>query len=467
MNIMRKSINTYILFIILSFLLLTCAKPADFDNKAYQYASFRDVPGITEDEIKAVEALKEKHDVFVYGMIMTNETFYDEDGKIRGFSALVCNWLTKLFEIQFKPAIYTWNDLLSGLASGEIDFSGELTATPERRRTYYMTDAIAERSIKYMRLAGSAPLQSIAALRPQRYAFLEGSTTVNNISTHLSNENFEIILVDNCDTAYSLLKNGEADAFFGEGVEASFDIYADVAAYDVFPVIYGQVSLTTQKHDYIPVISVMQKVLENDGLRYLTELHNSGEQDYMRHKLSIRLTEEERNFILNNPVISFAVENDTYPVSFYDTRNKEWQGIAVDVLKEVGLLTDLSFKVINSPQTQWPVLLKMLEDGEIDLLMLSQSRLLMYTHFHEHVGFKANIIFDYPFESTFGFYRNEAVLASIVDKALNLVDTKGITNYWISKSYDYRRKLVETQRPLLIGVSAMTLCVLILLIILF
>ena len=556
MCVMKGRVKIILLFSALSFLILACVKPGDLSDRVYQYASLKDVPGITEEEIKAIEALRETYNSFVYGMIMTNETFYDEEGKIGGFSVLFCGWLTELFGIQFKPAIYTWSDLLTGLASGEIDFSGELTATSERRKTYHMTDAIAERSIKYIRIADSAPFQIITMLRPLRYAFLIGATTINDVSAHLKNEEFEILLVDDCDMAYEMLKNGEIDAFFGEGVEAYFDIYPDVTSYNVFPVIYGQVSLTTQKNDLAPIISVMQKILENNGIRYLTELYNSGEGDYMRHKMLMRLTEQERDFIKNNPVIPFAAEHDTYPVSYYDTRNKNWQGIAIDVLKEVELLTGLKFEIVNSPQTQWPVLLKMLEDGEaliiselirtderegrfvwpqnsvftdypallskmdssnfkinevlflkvgileetgqgamfrrwfpnhrntieylnmdsgfqalesgkIDLLMLSQSRLLMYTHLHEQVGFKANIIFDYPFESTFGFYKNETILASIVDKTLNLVDKKGITDYWMSKAYDYRRKLVEAQRPLLIGVSVMSLCVLILLLILF
>ena len=42
---------------------------------------FIDVSGITEDEMKAVESLGEMRIFFVCGMIMTNETFYNEDAE--------------------------------------------------------------------------------------------------------------------------------------------------------------------------------------------------------------------------------------------------------------------------------------------------------------------------------------------------------------------------------------------------
>ena len=51
------------------------------------HASFKDIPGITEDEIKAIEALQKQNTSFVYGSALSTEGFYDEDGEVRGFSA--------------------------------------------------------------------------------------------------------------------------------------------------------------------------------------------------------------------------------------------------------------------------------------------------------------------------------------------------------------------------------------------
>jgi len=540
-------------YLVLIFVLfMACGNISERGNNAvFPYKKFTDIPTVTQYEIDAIEEINKKTDAFVYGMIITTETFYDDDQNIGGFSALLCDWLSNFFGIKFVPAIFTWDNLLNGLAAGEIDFTGELSASEERRKMYYMTETIAERSIKYMRLQNSVPLDIIAGNRPLRYAFLEGSTTADDISKHLMKEKFDVFLVSNCHMAYTMLKNGEIDAFFGEGVEASFDIYADIVTQEVFPAFFSSVSLSSQKPELLPFITVVQKALESGAIHYLTELYNKGEHDYLKHKLFMRLNDEEKSYIQNQSAVAFAAEYDNYPISFYDTRKKEWQGIALDALREVGYLTGLSFNVANKPNTERSALLKMLEKGEasiisellcsggsgdrfirisnmvftdypallskidfryikinevlflkvglvdereqsemfrrwfpnhmntvsfpsvnaafralergeIDLLMSSQSRLLAYTHFLEQVGFKANITFDYPLESTFGINKDNEILCSIIDKAITLVNTKEIKSFWFNKTYDYRRNLVEAQIPLFIGLFILSLCIIIL-----
>ena len=100
-----------------------------------RFTSLENVPGITEDEIKAVEKLRERKS-FVFGANLSTEAFYRENGAVGGYVALLCEWLSELFGIRFEPAVYSWSELVAGLESNEIDFSGELTATEERRKIY-------------------------------------------------------------------------------------------------------------------------------------------------------------------------------------------------------------------------------------------------------------------------------------------------------------------------------------------
>jgi len=509
----------------------------------FQYASFKDIPGITDDEIKAIEALREQNDFFVYGIMPTTEAFYDEDNTIRGYATLFCAWLSEFIGIPFKPVVYEWIDLIEGLESGAIDFSGDLSPTEERRETYLMTGPIAQRTIKYIRLKNSPPIVEIAATRPLRLIFFDGSNTYDHVVSSGAFDTFEDFYVRDNAEAYQLLESGKADAVLTENVlEAAFDSYGDVTSEDFFPMIYSPVSLTTKNPSLESVISVVQKALQNDGLRYLTSLYSQGYREYLKHKLFMRLSDEEKAHIQTNPVVSFTAENDNYPISFYNTRENMWQGVAFDVLAEIQALTGLTFEIANDPETDWSVLLQMLEEGktamitelirseerkglflwpdsyfmtdfyallsrtefpdintseipyarvglsrgtahaalfknwfpdheytteyentnaafdaldrgEIDLVMSSQHQFLTFTNFRELPGYKINVAFDRLFESTFGFNRNEAVLCSIVDKALSMIDAKTISGHWIRRTYDYRVKLVEAQRPWFIGMS--------------
>jgi len=520
------------------------------------FATYRDIPGVTDEEIRSIETLREKRPRFVYGMLSTTEMFVGEDGRIEGFAALFCDWLSRLFGIPFKPAVYNWGDLIAGLKSNEIDFTGELTATDERRKSYFMTDAIAERWIKSFRLEGSKPIIEIIQSRPIRCCFLEGTVTINDVTSHFMDK-YEIVLVNNDSSAYQMLKSGKADVYFEENTaEAQFALYGDVIAEDFLPVIYNPVSMTTNNPEFKHIISVVQKALQNGAIGYLTGLYNKGENQHRRHMLFMRLSEEEKAYMRSHRVVSFVAEYDNYPISFYNKYDRKWQGIAHDVLRELEMLTGLTFEIINDENTEWPELqsklsrgdasmvsellrtpereelfiwpktaimtdhyaliskldyprlrindvlsvsvgliketayaalfinwfpdhknaveyestnaaFDALERGEVDLVMANLSQLLMLTNYYERTGYRANIVFDFVSESTFGFNKNEALLCSIVDKALLLVDTKGISGQWMRKTYNYSAKLAKMHRFWLIIVAVLLFSILVLLFILF
>jgi len=561
MRIVDRIICATLAAIMMTALFLPCEGAAEHQqSELWRSISYKHIPGVTVKEIEAIEALRDRGTVFVYGMAPSTEafahTFDVGSDEIGGYAVLFCDWLTGLFDMPFVPALYEWGELLAGLEAHTIDFTGELTATEERQRIYWMTGAIAERSVKRFRAEGSAPLTETAASRPLRYAFLEDSTTVAAVSQHLTGA-YETVMINDFDVVYHMLKNLEVDVFFDESIsEAAFDTYGDIYSEDFFPLIYNPVSLCTQNPDLVSVISVVQRALQAGAIRYLTELYNQGHQEYIRHKLLVQLTEEEHAYIRTNPVVPFVAEYDNYPLSFYNTREGQWQGIVFDVLREVEGLTGLSFQLINGQHEEWPVLLQMLEDGqasviselirteeregrflwpdtailsdqyalvsksdfknvsvneilyvkvglpkgtahsvlfqewfpnhgntvefdntedaldalerdEIDMIMTSQNQLLVLTNYRELPGYKANLVFDLSFESTFGFHLEDALLCSIVDKALSLVDTKGIAGQWTRKTYDYREKMARSRLPWLIGASVLLFCVLILLSVLF
>jgi signal transduction histidine kinase/CheY-like chemotaxis protein/ABC-type amino acid transport substrate-binding protein len=358
------------LFFVLCSFVLACEKTTPpLPTPHSPFATFRDIPGVTDGEIAKIEALRRDHKSFIYGMTMTTEAFTNTDDTIGGYTALFCGRLTELFGIPFIPVIYPWDDLVAGLANHEIDFTGELTSTEERRKLWFMTDEIAKRPINYFRIADSTPIPEIVKMRPVRYVLLEETITADAITSMLVPGTYEIIFTANSDLAYDLLKNGDADAFIDEGpAEASFDIYGDVITSNFLPLIYESVSMSTQNPDLEPVISVVQKILTNGGIRELNKLYNAGYYDYLKYKLFNQLTEKERLYIQNHPVIHFAAESGNYPICFYNAPESQWQGIAIEVLREVELLTGLRFEHNKDENAVFADQLKMLEDGKVSMI---------------------------------------------------------------------------------------------------
>jgi signal transduction histidine kinase len=366
----RGSIRAVISLALAATLALTLLPACSLQNQnstTGEYPVFltvNDIPGVTAEELAALDELRTQRESLSYGMLLTTETFYDANGEIQGFSRLFCNWLTELFQMPFEPQVYEWGDLVEGLSAESIDFTGEMTATPERKATYLMTDAIAERSVKYMRLRDGRPLAELAQERPLRYAFLEGTTTIDAVSPLVEYE-FESVMVIDYETAYQMMVDGTVDAFFAEGVaEAAFDTYGNVIAHEFFPLIYGPVSLTTHNPQLEPIVSIVQKALDAGVLRYLTDMYNSGHQEYLRHKLSLLLTDEEREYLANTTTVPFLAEHDNYPISFFNNHEDSWQGVAFDILAEIEGLTGLTFTRANGLESEWPALLGELERGD-------------------------------------------------------------------------------------------------------
>jgi len=364
---MRKFRILYLVIAILSLLQLCGCVAASAESSAP--SDFRKITGVTPEEIVAVGELRTKYsDGFEIAMMAPNtECFVDDNGELRGYTALLCEWLSELFDIRFTPVFYDWQEILEGLADYSIDFTGEITATPERREFLYMTSSIAERPIKVISRFGSKRFAEIALVRPVRYCFLAGTTTYDYIKPYVSN--IEAVYAADFAEVVELFARDEIDAFVADGTaEAIFDADPTIVAEDFSPMIYAPVSLATQNPELLPIINVVQKILADEHSRYLSELYRQGYTDYLRHKLEVQFTEEERQYIAEHvdsgTPVNFVIEFDNYPISFYNEREGEWQGVAYDVLREISMLTGLTFKEINNQAVPWSELLQMLKSGE-------------------------------------------------------------------------------------------------------
>ena len=343
---------------------------ADMGDPLPVFHDFRDIPGVTAQEISAIESLQKQYPSLTYGMLSTTETFVRDNGGIGGYSALFCAWMSDLFGIEFVPRIYDWDTLITGFEKGDIDFTGELTSTPERLEKYIMTGTFTERAIKAFRTRGSERLPDIAKHRKPRYAFLYGTTTIDAI---VNSSEFPIapVLVDTEEEAIAMLREGSVDAFMAEEHgEAIFP--DDIAGENIFPVVYSPISFSTTRPELEPIVRVFDKYLKNGAFFQLMDLYSQGHEEYLSHKLYSWLTEDEKAYLAKHDAdglpVPIAAEYDAYPASFYNKQEGQWQGIAIDVLARVSALSGLNFSIVNQREENWAALLKRLEDGDVALI---------------------------------------------------------------------------------------------------
>jgi signal transduction histidine kinase/ActR/RegA family two-component response regulator len=530
--------------------------PENVQPAVQHFSSYIDIPGVTSAEVTAIENLKLRTTIFTYGMTMSTECFRTESNITSGFSALYCQWLSDLFGIKFRPVVYEWDKLLAGIASHDISFSGEIPANLEDNGTYFMTDSISERRIKIVSTEGADRLEILARSRPLHYGFLAGTNTEALVSPYIS-QAYESVQVLNYNEAYLKLVLKEIDMLFmDETVEGIFSLYGNLMIQDFQPITYNMVSMATADPELEPIISVVRKYMQSAGSYLIAQMYSTGHRDYQRYVLNSRLTLEERRYIRQHQEseepIAVAIEADDYPMSFYNGKENAWQGIAVDLLKEIEDLSGLRFVFANSPNTPLQEVMDMpaegkaqmmmgmvrtlsrkkgylasdshylidnyafislsnsqdvsladvpyrkvglvtgtasaemfaelfpnhhntvdyrdrhsaiqaLGRGETDLLMGTRNLLLLITNYMEQTGYKANLVLRRPYECSFSFAAEESALASIVNKAQNLMDTGAVVDNWTRRVFDYSGALARAQLPYLVGVSILLAVILALL----
>ena len=84
MSRISKFICISLVALLLVILLAYNITEVDKSDNPVQFKSFRDIPGITEYEIQAIEKLKEQYSHFVYGSVPSTEAFQNENGELGG-----------------------------------------------------------------------------------------------------------------------------------------------------------------------------------------------------------------------------------------------------------------------------------------------------------------------------------------------------------------------------------------------
>ena len=344
--------------------------------------SYRAIPGVTAEEIAAVEALISSHDHFSYGSLYSTEAFVRQDGTSAGFSIMFPDLLSNLFGVPFVQEFSPRESLATSIDNNTIDFTSDISSTIETMQQYFMTNPVAGRSIGLFLHGDPDRFTNEKDLAGHRVGFFADTATTLSILRVYPLLNFEVVDVQGVQESVENLRAGVVDAVITEGNMAyAFSNYPDIFHKEIFPLAYTPVRLITANPDLAPIISVVNKYIEAGGIDKLEALYRQGHEEYDQFEFSQLLTPEERGYLetlkINNTKVPIALENENYPVSFFDVKYGAYQGIAVDILDEISQLAGINFTVVTSNTQTWAQILGHVERGDAALvseLRHSQAR---------------------------------------------------------------------------------------------
>ncbi|MCL1999290.1 MAG: ATP-binding protein [Turicibacter sp.] len=403
------------LFILLVLVLVACS-----DDEISHISSFYDIPGITPYEIVEIEALLANREYLVYGMLLSDETFHDIDGNISGFAVRISEWMSGFFGIPVIPVIVEWHELMAGLENGNIDLTSQLASTPLREITHIMTDPIVMRPLSYT----LNPTEGLDLPPAPLLALFESEYTVGVLEQFNIFDGLQMVFVETLADAEDLLLNGYADAFFGDGSIGLTLINDELVSNTVQPYIFKQTPIMARQSELAPIINAIQLFISNSGIRDIGAIYAEGLIDFNRFAFKTSIGLAERAFIETDTEINVGVLAFNYPIGFYSQQNSQFEGAAIDVLKEIEQLSDLRFNFIDITDSALDIrdevdmivsvnyVLEGMEDFILSNTSIFSSNYALISHVDEmginvnevlykNVGLVANSAYEYLFNSYF------------------------------------------------------------------
>ena len=381
----RKSFRFLILLAALIFTLYlhsSCrsgTKPAPFDINSVK--SYREIPGITEAEITDVEAIKSKRLSFSYGAVLSTEAFELSDGAAgaagagtyAGFTPLLCRLLSELFGIPFVPEFHDLDSVIGGVRDKRIDFTGELAAADARKLNCFATLPVAGRFLSIFTYGQGENIEKEENLNGLKVGFLRDTDTARLVLNFYPFLEFTSVDVRDSRDASEKLISGEIDAFVGDSLIAyDFPDTCPVKIREFFSMIYKPVSVVTANPGLTPLLKVIDKYMAAGGAARFGNLYREGSFIFTKQKLFRSFCAEEKDYLsrlaAEGGKLYIALENDNYPVSFYSEAEEKYQGIASDLLSEMGRLLDVDFKIYPGLGVAQEDLLNKLSTGALSMV---------------------------------------------------------------------------------------------------
>ena len=294
--------------------------------------------------------------------------FINQNGEPDGIGKDLVDELNQRLDNRIRIQSGNWKQIYDDVVNKKLDFILDITPKPSRLANFNFTSLYLEVPHVIIARKQASFIANAAALKGKTLALEEGFGNVNYFRQNYPA--VSIRLYPDTRKALEAVSRGDADAYAGNRVVAMYliDQYAlnNLKVHGTLKKGGSRLAIGTRK-DYPILRDILQLALDDIGDKKIRSIRNRwlGISDTRLTSVEkIELSNEEKNWIQQHPLIRLGVDPGWAPIEYID-EDGHYQGLSSAYIEYIGQLTGLKFA---PPQRiKWSNMLKKLQRREIDL----------------------------------------------------------------------------------------------------
>ncbi len=295
--------------------------------------------------------------------------FRGEDGKSQGIADDYLALIGRKLGVRFEPMkTESWAESLNLVKKRDADMVVVATKTPERMKYMSFTNPYVDFPVHIISRKGQPVIPSLADLQGKTVATVKGFAI--NEYVKKKNPNIKLVMKPSVEAVLKSVSTGEADTALLNMATTSFTIEkTKVTNLRVDGIIDFSYSLAFASRNDWPMLT---RILE----KALTSVTKQDKKEILRKWITISpgkeaidselaLTEEEKKWLDEHPVILAASDPKWPPMEFLDEKGK-FSGMVADYMALIEKRLGVQIKIV--PQDSWSDALKNARDRKVSVL---------------------------------------------------------------------------------------------------
>ena len=298
--------------------------------------------------------------------------FQGGQGEHTGIAADILVLAAGRVGLKVEPQFGPWSEMLSKLQQGQIDLAPEIYHTEERAKVLAYSRPFLPLHNAIFAAHDEENINEITDLTGRTVAVEKGYAMEGFLkSTH---PDINRVVVNSTLEALRLVSIGKADAYIGSQYVASYLIDKNLL-HGVKTIAYSgdtpQFLHMAVPKDRKILGDIMDKALgsiSEKEKRTIIRRYVPTSLSPVKGKtamITIDLTEEERKWLKDHPVLRVAPDPDYPPIEFFDKKGR-YQGLASDFMRLVAERLGVRLEALK--KENWTSVMNALRNGEVDFL---------------------------------------------------------------------------------------------------